>query len=92
MFSILPYILLGLSLGFFSTLCTSTISSEKRVKFAWMNSVAFIASLVLMQLLGHDGIEKEALADFVMSGALSGLFIGSSLFNFNSHQIKRRKA
>ena len=92
MFSVIPYILFGLSLGFFSTLCTSQINSERRLKLTWSNSLIFISSLVAMQVLGHEGYNKEILADFVMSGALSGLFIGTSLFSFSSAQLKNRKA
>jgi hypothetical protein len=92
MFSVIPYVLFGLSLGFFSTLCTTDISTERRLKFTWSNSLIFVSSLVAMQVLGHEGYNKEILADFVMSGALSGLFIGTSLFSFTSVQFKKRRA
>ena len=92
MFSVIPYIILGLSLGFFSTLCTSNINSDRRLKLTWSNALVFVCSLVIMQVLGHEGYPKEVLADFVMSGALSGLFIGTSLFSFSTPRLEKRKA
>ena len=92
MFSIVPYILFGLSLGLFSTLCTSNIRSDRRIKLTWINALVFVCSLIIMQMLGHDGYPKKVLADFVLSSALSGLFIGTSLFNFSGSQLKKHRA
>ena len=91
MFNIIPYILFGLSLGFISTLCTNKISSDRRFRLTWSNAFVFSCSLFAMQALGHEGYSKEVLADFVMSGALSGLFIGTSLFSFNTPKLEKGK-
>ena len=92
MFNVIPYILFGLSLGFFSTLCTNNMNLNRRFRLTWSNALIFSGSLATMQILGHEGYSKAVLADFVMSGALSGLFIGTALFSFGTSKLEKGRA